>query len=265
MASKEFESAGVVKRALLSLRHVHSSRWEGFRTGLQRCGFDVTNKPFEPNCDDVLVSWNRFPNIEPIARRFEKVGALVLIAENGWIKSDKGGMLALCAGHHNGLGWWPAGGPERWESFGVELTPWRERGERILVLPQRGYGEQGIAMPREWPQNVSSRIAQFTSRTITVRPHPGLYRPKEPDFSKIWAAVTWASGAGIKALIAGIPVFYELKGWIGSLASTYGLRDIERPWLGDRLPVFHKLAWAQWNLDEVETGEPFVRFIESRK
>jgi hypothetical protein len=118
-------------------------------------------------------------------------------------------------------------------------------------------------MPSSWPQNVVGRVSQFTSRSISIRPHPGLYRPKEPDFSKTWCAVTWASGAGIKALVAGIPVFYEMKNWIGSLAAKYGLRDIENPFLGDRLPMFERLAWAQFFMDEIENGEPFMRHLSS--
>jgi hypothetical protein len=252
------------KRALLLLRHVHSSRWSAFRTGLERCGFVVADKAFEPTERDAFVTWNRFPSIEGVAQSFERVGGLVLVAENPWIKpagEKRGGMVSLCRGHHNGAGTWPVGGPERWDSFGIELSSWRSNGKRVLVLPQRGYGESGVAMPSTWPQNVMGRISQFTNRPITVRPHPGLYRPKEPDFSKTWCAVTWASGAAIKALVAGIPVFYEMKGWIGAVVAKYGLRDIEDPFLGNRLPMFERLAWAQWWLDEIETGEPFVRFL----
>ncbi len=256
------------RRALLSLRHVHSTRWKSFSIGLERCGFRVTDKPFDPNDKDVFVTWNRFPNVESICQEFERVGGTVLVAENPWIKAageKRGGMVALCAGHHNGVGSWPIGGPERWESFQIDLSPWRTNGERVLVLPQRGYGEHGIAMAPSWTQNVVERIAQFTNRSITIRPHPGLYRPKEPDFRKTWCAVTWASGAAIKAIIAGIPVFYEMSGWIGARAATYGLRDIENPFLGDRLPMLQRLAWAQWFLDEIEDGWAFERFLSISK
>ena len=254
------------RRALLLLRHEHSTRRKSFSTGLERCGFDVTIKPFVPNSNDILITWNRFSSVESVCKEFERENALILVAENAWIhtKGEKrGGMVALCRDHHNGAGSWPVGELGRWDSFGIELSPWRAHGERVLILPQRGYGETGIAMPSSWPQNVVGRVSQFTSRSISIRPHPGLYRPKEPDFSKTWCAVTWASGAGIKALVAGIPVFYEMKNWIGSLAAKYGLRDIENPFLGDRLPMFERLAWAQFFMDEIENGEPFMRHLSS--
>jgi hypothetical protein len=254
------------KRALLSLRHVHSTRWSAFRCGLERCGFIVADKPFVPREDDVFVTWNRFPNVESVAQEFERTGALVLVAENPWVKptgDKREGMVALCSGHHNGAGTWPVGDRARWSSFGIELSPWRSSGKRVLVLPQRGYGESGVAMPLTWPQNVTARISQFTDRPVTIRPHPGLFHTKEPDFTKTWCAVTWASGAAIKALVAGIPVFYEMREWIGGAAARCGLRYIEEPYVGDRLPMFERLAWAQFWLDEIETGEPFARFLEA--
>ncbi len=252
------------KRALLSMRHVHTTRWHSFCTGLERHGFKITERPFTPSQDDVFVTWNRFPTSEALCKEFSRSGATVLVTENPWIKAGppkRGGMVALCRDHHNGAGWWPTGDACRWQSFGIPLSPWRTNGERVLVLPQRGYGEPGIAMPLSWTGNVVDRIAQFTNRRVTVRPHPGLYRAQEPDFSKTFCVVTWASGAAIKALVAGIPVFYEMKNWVGSLAATYGLRDIENPFLGDRLPMFQRLAWAQFWLDEIETGWPFERLL----
>ncbi len=256
------------KRALLYLRHPNGDRYNAFVKGLQNIGYSVTSISFMPNESDIFVTWNRFPNIESIAQSFEKVGAIVIVTENPWIKPStglkRGGMLSLSVGHHSGAGWWLVDSPDRWDSFGIEISPWRTQGERVLVLPQRGYGESGVTMPGSWTRNITVRIAQFSNRPITVRPHPGIYRPKNPDFSKTWCAVTWASGAGIKALAAGIPVFYELKNWIGALAATYGVRDIERPWMGDRLPMFQRLAWAQWYLDEIETGEPFTRCLQAK-
>lgn len=69
--------------------------------------------------------------------------------------------------------------------------------------------------------------------------------------------VTWASGAAIKAIIEGIPVFYEFNDWIGAPAARYGIDDTENPFLGDRNPMLHRLSWAQWTAEEIASGEPF--------
>jgi len=79
----------------------------------------------------------------------------------------------------------------------------------------------------------------------------------DPDFEDCWAAVTWASGGAIKAICAGIPVFYEFEKWIGAPSARLGFGDLENPFLGDRGPMLHRLSWAQWNVDEIAKGEPF--------
>jgi hypothetical protein len=116
-------------------------------------------------------------------------------------------------------------------------------------------------MPRPWLSEAESRLRRFTKRHIVIRRHPG--REKlDPDFTNVWAVVTWGSGAAIKALAAGVPVFYEMPNWIGGDAAIQGVDRIETPWLGDRLPMFRRLAWAQYRLSEIEKGWPFAALIE---
>lgn len=113
-------------------------------------------------------------------------------------------------------------------------------------------------MPRNWLNNILPRLAKTTGRPIKVRKHPGKNPtvPLEEDLNNAWAAVIWASGAGIKAICEGIPVFYDYKNWIGAKAATCNF-DIEKPYLGDRMEMLHRLSWAQWTWDEIENGEPF--------
>jgi len=251
------------KRACLLIRTDLKPRWQAFQAGLQQVGFDVIPHEFhDPQPQDVLVIWNRHRH-NGLARRFEQAGAAVIVSENGWVRRIDGlKTIALCRGHHNGAGEWPEGEEDRWSALGVELQAWRSDGEHVLVLDQRGIGEPAVAMPRGWTASAVSQLQSMTRRRIVVRRHPGNAEPPpEPDWRDCWAAVTWASGAGIKAIIAGVPVFYGLERWIGGPAARYGLDDIERPFLGDRLPMLHRLAYAQWTLEELTTGEPFARLL----
>lgn len=245
------------------MRRVQYTRWQHFETGFRRLGFEITERDETPEPHDVLVIWNRFQSSERWATRYEKAGATVLVAENGWIGDIDGCRpIALARSHHNGAGWWPVGDEERWSKFGVTLAPWRENGEHILVLAQRGFGEPGIAMPPGWVDMIKTRLRMMTRRKIVVRLHPGTEKPQEPDFAGAWAAVTWASGAAIKALAAGVPVLYEMPKWIGAPAARYGIEAIEDPFLGDRMPMFHRLSYAQFSPFEIETGEPLTRLID---
>lgn len=255
--------------ACVLFRESLTYRRDAFQAGLQRLGYDLVTFPqAKPSPGDVLVLWNRKPDHERYARAYEAVGADVLIAENGYIgKAPDGGKLyALARGHHNGAGTWPTDGPavgQRWDALGIDLKPWRETGSHILVLPQRGIGEPGVAMPRDWLARTLAELGRRTNRPIRIRRHPGREKVEpDADFVGAWACVTWGSGAAIKALAAGVPVFYGLDRWIGRDAA-FPLQHafaLEEPVIGDlcRERMFRRLAWAQWNLAEIESGEAFA-------
>lgn len=247
------------------IRSGPSYRQEQFVRGLKACGFRVELKAaVRPDSGDIIVVWNRYGQFERYAKRYEDRGCPVIVAENGWIGQTPDGhkLYALCRDHHNGAGRWKEGTEDRWSPLGIELKPWRSDGTHILVLPQRGIGPPGVAMPGGWLDDVVRRLRKATRRPVRIRKHPGLEKtPLEPDLEDCWACVTWASGAAIKAMAAGIPVFHELERWIGAPAARFGMADLENPFLGDRLPMFRRLAWAQWSIEEIATGEPFRRLL----
>jgi len=120
-------------------------------------------------------------------------------------------------------------------------------------------GERGVRMEKTWPADVVRRLKSVTKRPIVVRDHPGP-RPHPPIMTELagaWASVVWASGAGIKSLCAGIPVFYEFDKWIGKDAAVLGIDRIEAPYLGSISTTLRKVSWAQWSPDEIQSGEAF--------
>jgi hypothetical protein len=60
--------------------------------------------------------------------------------------------------------------------------------------------------------------------------------------------ITWGSGAAIKALLWGIQAVSEMPNWIGEQDNTPE----------SRLEMFRRLALAQWELHEIESGEAFA-------
>lgn len=241
--------------ASVMLRDRPHYKVQAFMRGLTVAGYDVrAGLPPTIAPSDVLVIWNRYAHFDEWARRFGAAGAKVLVAENGYI----GKTTAIARNNHNGPGHWYTGQEPRWSRLGIELQPWRKDGRHILVLPQRGVGPPGVAMPKGWCGNTVARLQSITTRPVKVREHPGAERPSlAPDLKDAWACVTWGSGAGIKALIAGVPVFHDLPGWIGGAAAKRGIENIEAPFMGDRAPMLESLAWAQWTVEEIEAGTPF--------
>lgn len=196
----------------------------------------------------------------------------MLVAENGYLGA--GGTspkfdvhpdgpkahhyYALSWSWHNGRGQWPTGGPERFAALGVELKPWRQGGDYILVCPNRSFGVGEQVMHPDWADRVAFKLRKIGHRVL-VRGHPGNNRPKRSlaedlaGASEVWI---WSSSAGVHALVEGIPVNCLAPYWICKGAG-FGFSD------GARLPVMERMAWAQWTLAEIESGEPFRHLLST--
>lgn len=253
-------------RAYCLIRKDPHYRHEAFNAGLVRAGYTVSQAfPGRAAPGDMMVIWNRYGEFESAAERFEREGGIVLVAENGYIGKDEGGLqyYALSKHGHNGSGRWPSGGAERFERLQLELKPWRERGEHILVCAQRGIGSRSMASPNGWHAEVTRRLRARTERPIIVRLHPedrqlrgAKQPPLEEQWRGAWAVVIWSSSSGVKALIDGLPVIYDAPHWICAGAAGR-LDQIESPPMGDRLAALQRMAWAQWTAAEIASGAPF--------
>jgi len=225
--------------AWLNLRYTLPERRAAFERGLQRLGFRVEHRmPDRPV--GIFCTWNRIGQANSIAMAFERDGLPVLVSENSsWGNSFAGERwYHIARNRHNTAGTFRIGGHERWDALGVELAPWRTEGETV-ILPQRGIGSPPTAMPRDWPAMQKGRI----------RRHPGKdkAKPLEEDLAKCGRVVTWGSGAAVKALMWGIPVESHMPNWIAEQQNTDE----------SRLAMFRRLAWAQWRLEEIASGEAF--------
>lgn len=261
--------------ALCLIRQNPVYRHEAFMTGMTKLGYQVEVVPFHkrlPTPDDVVLIWNRYGTGDKMATLFEQYGATVIVVENSYVNmrgSKK--AFAMSLNRHNGAGMWPAPEYDRFKLLDVDVKPWQELGTHILVLPQRGVGLPGVAMPKEWPRDIVPKLRTISkSSLVYVRPHPGVVAeqtPLEEDLKKAWCAVTWGSSAATKALVAGVPVFYQFDRWIAGPAACNDITKIsleQAPWqyMGDRYTMLENLAWAQWTVEEVTTGEPMRRLIE---
>ncbi len=248
-------------KAVCRLRQNIAYRRDAFCEGLKAAGYSLANVLENPSPDDALLIWNRYGENQWLADVFERVGAKVFVTENGWLGKNWRDQqwFALSLDHHGGAGRWFPGGSERWDEWQVELKPWREGGERV-ILAQRGIGEPGIASPPGWAEHIYEEIGG------RIRLHPGEKNldglpPLEEDLKDAGEVVTWNSGAALKCLTMGIPVRCAFDGWIGRSAAC-GVHD-EKLLKDDdaRLNMFRRLAWSMWTLDEIARGEPIKRLL----
>jgi hypothetical protein len=269
-------------KAFCLIRNQPWYRRQAFEEGLRKAGFDVTGEaPKEGKKGDVLVIWNRYGGNHDLASRFESGGGLVLVAENGYIGAggscpkfdvhrpqgpNPDHYYTICEGWHNGRGRWPSGGPERFEALGIELKPWRTSGDHILVCPNRSFGVGNQVMPVDWAKTCSERLRRESKRPVRVRVHPGNDAPQRPikaDLEGAWAVVVWSSSVALHSLAAGIPTFIESPYQIVKGAGASG--SVDEPVTPDRRPHFERMAWAQWQIREIESGEPFRRLLAATR
>lgn len=252
-------------KAVCLIRPALIYRRQCFITGLKAAGFKVVDSLPAPTPKDVLVIWNRYYRWDTTAKLYEKTGARVIVCENGYM--GKAWMddtwIAMSIGHHAGAGVWREGAADRWDDLRVKMAPFRTDGKELILFQQRGLGEPGIAAPANWAETKQRELGG------RIRQHPGNTPPRIPlekDLEKAFAAATWNSGAALKALLMGIPMWYDFPQWIGLKAATplkflgtpfaRTLRDVQRD-EAKRLSMFRRLIWAQWRLSEIESGAAF--------
>lgn len=234
-------------RAWLNLRYTVSERVKAYTRGLRALGYTVMNTAsMQPAEGDILVTWNRVGIGEASAKVFESRGLPVLVTENATWGNDFAGQrwYTIARNRHNTAGCFPVGSAARWDDLQIPLAPFRAGGETV-ILPQRGIGSPPTAMPARWLDTVRKQGR--------VRVHPGTRAcvPLEEDLAQAGHVITWGSGAAVKALVMGIRVTSHMPDWIGEQDNTE---------VG-RLAMFRRLAWAQWRLAEIESGEAFARLL----
>ena len=249
-------------------------------SGAAKLGYGVSRKEkYESiTSKDVLILWNRHLEQDAIAKKFEAVGAKVLILENAYIKQT-GQWISVGIGYHNNI---KHSIPcmdegQRFESFGIEIKPWRTAGKHILYASQshifnaRGLGLGEYASPAGFDLGVLKEIRKHTNRTIHCRLHPkckmlpelptgiysshGKFKTMEEDLAEAWATVVWTSNAATESLLAGVPVFVSGPSVFASGACNISLESLEDPVLPDnRLEIFRRMAWSQYNRAECQSG-----------
>lgn len=263
-------------RAFSVIREAPLYRSDGFQKGLAAAGYSPAGRPREP-CQpgEILLIWNRYSMTERLALEFRARKGIVIVAENGLMGRDRADgswySLALdfpAAG--GGVLPAPIPGEDRSQVFKSEYGEWRRGGKEVIVLEQRGIGAPGIASPVGWTEKTYTRVTAQTRMPVRIRRHPGEGGcvPLEIDLQHAAAVVTWGSGAALRALAMGIPVFYCLRSWIGAPASkqwTGMVGEFDNPRTDEqaRARVFQAVGRSTWRIDEIEAGAPLLRLARA--
>lgn len=238
--------------AVLQIRKEPYYRRAAFESGLKRLGYTITDKVIHPTSKvDVLITWNIKNEAETTL--WEQRGGTVIVAENGYLQKVDKTYYALSVHGHNGSGRFPVGPEDRFSKLGFELKSWDGPGDSALVCGQRGIGSRLMASPPQWAEKMALALKRQGTRNVKLRPHPGNFAPKVPlvdDLRGAGVCHIWSSGAGVRALVEGVPVVHHAPHWICS------------DWtFSNREQVLNRMAHGQWHHEEISTGEPFARLL----
>lgn len=170
---------------------------------------------------------------------------------------------------------------DRWEKLGVKLKPWKQ-GSKIVVCGQIPWDAAVDHTDHvKWLRETILSIHERTEREIVFRPHPKFrnpelisavdvakvcehsFRPILEDLQDAWAVVTFNSNSGVEAAIEGIPVFVDDAGSMAFPVANRNLLYIDNPKKPEREQWAHNLAYTQWTLDEMRSGEAWNHLFRS--
>lgn len=265
-----------MSRAFCMIRDLPHYRCHSFVEGLRAAGFvvDRSGAARDAKVGDVVVIWNRYGQYDSVATQAEKQGAVVIVAENGFVGRDASGnqFYQLAIGGHNGSGYWAQGEGDRLAKLGIAVAPsWQATSPsaHIVVRGQRGIGRPGVASPPNWHENIAASLRKLSGRRVLVVPHPGNGAVTDQRHTEYLAGahalVIWSSSVGVKALVMGVPVLAYSPYWVCKQLFAQPLSvndDLRTPHENAvRHAALRRMAWAQWSLAEIASGEPFVHLL----
>jgi hypothetical protein len=174
---------------------------------------------------------------------------------------------------------------QRWKRFNIELLPWKQTGNVIVICGQHNNSEQWKDMPnmRAWCENQLKEIRKYCDKPVVIRPHPRnifdfdfkkykhvrINKPQrdwttydDTDFKKIlkstWAVINHSSNPAMEAVFNGVPVFVSDQ----SLCYPVGndsLANIIQPAMPARQNWANWLSYTEWTTAEIREGLPWQR------
>ena len=173
--------------------------------------------------------------------------------------------------------------------IGLDLKPWNDQGQHVVIALQRHESLQWQNMPAievSCRQQVD-QLRQHTDRPIIVRPHPrgpniahvpgaqvmhaqhvsGTY--DEFDFvsciADTWAVINHNSNPGVEAILNGVPAFVHKDSRAAAVAN-FDLANIEQPLRPDRNQWFNELCHKEWLQADLESmiGHAIEHAIQPR-
>ena len=145
---------------------------------------------------------------------------------------------------HNGEGSFPN---DRLNKLKLNFTSQKKYG-KYIILSEPSEVMKKLHNQENWINETKKQIKKFSDREIIVH-NKFSNIPLEELLKNAWAFVSFQSTAGFKAMLSGVPAFFTDK----TLKKINPIEAIENPNINYN--IFNNLAYGQWTLDEIKSGE----------
>ncbi len=153
---------------------------------------------------------------------------------------------------HNGGGNFP---DDRLKKLNLNFVEKNISGDYI-ILSEPSEVMKKIYNEDNWVNNTKKILKNLTDRKIVV--HNKFSKKTLNDLLKnAWAFVSLQSTAGFKAMLNGVPAFFTEK----TLKNINPIEEIENPKIDYK--IFNNLAYGQWTLKEIESGEAWENILKN--
>ena len=153
---------------------------------------------------------------------------------------------------HNGIGNYP---DDRLKKLNLDIIDQKKFGDFIIISEPSAIMKKVYNVP-QWTEDTIKLVKKYTDRKVIIHNKFS----KEPlDFllKNAWAFISLQSTAGFKAMQKGVPAFFTDH----FLKNIGEIKDIESPIINYN--IFNNLAYGQWTLNEIESGEAWENIVKS--
>ena len=263
--------------------------FQAFLNSVKNVGDTVLENTDDGNCD-VAVIWSvlwqgKMAKYRNIWQTYRNNNKPVVVLEVGGIKRNETWKIGINGinreadfANQNVDG-------ERWKKFNIELQPWKQTGDKIIICGQHSNSHQWRNNPpmTTWFDQQITQIRKHTSKPIVIRPHPRngvslnakkyqnvkIVTPQrdrrtydDTDLAErlksAWAVVSHSSNPAMTAVFSGIPV-YVSEASLSYDVGNVSYENINHPNMPDRRQWANKLAYTEWWPDEIAQGLPWAR------
>jgi len=155
---------------------------------------------------------------------------------------------------HNGEGNFPN---DRFDKLNLKISDHTKSGSYI-VISEPSESMKKLYNVLNWSEDTKKIIKKFSDRKIILH-NKYSKKPLNELLKNAWAFVSLQSTAGFKAMLDGVPAYFTEN----TLKNINNIEDIENPTINYK--IFNNLAYGQWTLKEMASGEAWEHITHYNK